>query len=171
MTTFLMLALIASTPPQAPPLAAAPPQAPPLRVEKPEPVESVRDVGEEWLITLDGREFRVGKSVEKETALRLAKEVAAESKPGVVAAVTAPATMVAGHSHTCPKCSTTWQHANGDKSASHVCPNCKTVVTKKSGSVLIPLEAKPDPVTKKRVSLNGRWYDQYSDGRLIACST
>lgn len=97
--------------------------------------------------------------------------VAAVPAARVAAPEPAAVTMVKGHQHTCPKCKTTWEHADNDKSASHVCPNCNTVVTKKSGSVMIPVEVKPVivPAKPKRISLNGRWYDRYPDGTLVEC--
>ena len=127
---------------------------------------SVTESAGEWVVKLNGRTFTVSKSESKETAVRLAKEVAGEKM-----AAASPVATVKGHRHTCPKCSTSWEHADNDPNASHVCPNpkCRAFVTKQSGSVLIPVA--PAPAKPKRVNIGGKWYDQYADGRLVECVT
>ena len=41
-------------------------------------------------------------------------------------AKTAPAIPAGWHSHTCPKCGTTWSHGPGARVVSHNCPKCGT---------------------------------------------
>lgn len=92
-----------------------------------------------------------------------------DGTPKMVARVakTKPVATVKGHSHRCPVDGTIWTHADGDPSASHNCPTCgRRVLDKHDPNVAVPAPAKP-----KRISMNGRWFDQYPDGRLVECVT
>lgn len=121
---------------------------------------TVTESAGEWVVKLNGRTFTVSKAESKETAVRLAKSAAGDRQA-------TPAT-VKGHEHKCSSCGTVWSHADNDPSASHSCPSCGRQQLNKYRSV--PVEVKP--ATKpKRISLNGRWYDQYPDGRLVECVT
>lgn len=82
--------------------------------------------------------------------------------------VATPTRTVPGHEHRCSRCGTVWAHADNDPSASHNCPACGRVQTAKFRSV--PVEVRP-AARPKRISLNGRWYDEYPDGRRVECAT
>lgn len=85
------------------------------------------------------------------------------------AITSAPVRKVAGHSHRCPVDGTIWTHADGDPSASHNCPTCgRRVLDKHDPNVAVPA---PAPAKPKRISMSGRWYDQYPDGRVVECVT
>lgn len=79
------------------------------------------------------------------------------------------ATTVKGHEHKCSSCGTVWSHADNAANPSHNCPTCGRQQLNKYRAV--PVEVKPAPAKPKRISLNGRWYDQYPDGRLVECVT
>ena len=193
MTTFLLLALIASQPPQAPPLATSavlPPQAPALEVDR---------VAELWAKVKGGAEVTVyvGQSPPKGTnAVRLESFDGERSgvfrcylhngEPSyerVESAVTLPpekkvgtcAEPIGWHRHKCESstCGFVWSHPDGTNSAGHYCPGCGRYENDKYKGTATPTTATTPSATPKpkRVSLNGKWYDQYPDGRLVECAT
>jgi len=148
MTTLLLLTLIASQPPQAPPLAvsaALPPQAPAIKADRTSEVWAKVRAGETWTVY-------VGQPVPKgaKNAVRIdsfggepagayrcfldgePKYLPAESGKGSVtdAPTSSPektagtGKTVKGHEHKCASCGTVWAHPDGDPNASHKCPSC-----------------------------------------------
>ena len=191
MTTFLLLALIASQPPQAPPLAtsaALPPQAPTLKVDR---------VAELWAKVKSGAEVTVyvgqsppkGKNAvrlesfdgEKSGIFRCFLHDGEPSYEQVDSVATLPPEKTAGayrdpigwHRHECgsPTCGVAWSHPAGTNSAGHYCPGCGRYENDKYHGTAPPTSAPSATPKPKRVSLNGKWYDQYPDGRLVECAT
>lgn len=189
MTTFLLLTMIASQPPQAPPLSVSvPPQAPTLKVDT---------VAELWAKVKGGAEVTVyvGQDVPKDAVNAVQLESFDGEKSGAfrcflhggepsykrvetAAPTSSPEKKAAPysdpigwHRHKCesPSCGFVWSHPDGTTSAGHYCPGCGKYENDKYRGTAPPTTA-ATPVTKKRVSLNGRWYDQYSDGRLVECA-
>lgn len=184
--------MIASQPPQAPPLLASvePAQAPEVRVDR---------VAELWAKVKGGAEVTVyvGQDVPKNAVNAVRLDVFDGEKSGVyrcflydgepsyerVTLAGTPsfpekksgvyADPVGWHRHKCesPSCGFVWSHPDGTATAGHYCPGCGKYESDKYRGNSPPTVSAPVLAKPKRVSLGGKWYDQYSDGRLVECVT
>lgn len=201
MTTFLLMTVIAATPPQSPPMRVEPPeQAPAIRVETRAPTyaDVLRRVEAGESVTVyvgqpvpkgatgvrlnrfDGRERGVFRCFLKDGEAKYEESTPATSAKNPATPDSLPekstraaGKVVKGHEHRCPFDGTTWSHADDDPNASHDCPTCGRRQLNKSRASEIPLiEAKPVPSgNPKRVVIGGYYYDRYPDGTLVWCTS
>lgn len=183
MIAILLLSVIVSAPPQAPPVRAVPPQAPTVSVTYADvralvangmtvvvyagvPLPAKAEPNAVRVDAIPGEPkgiydcYRGGDQLPK----MVLRSVAAQ--PATSPYRDAPGT----HRHRCPTDGTIWSHTPG---GSHACPTCgrESAETRKHYTGPDAPTAKPVPAKPKRISMNGRWYDQYPDGRLVECST
>lgn len=110
----IVVSMFLAMPPQAPPVRGCPPQAPPVRDDP---------------CTLCEGNCQCRTCNCPELEARLARPTAAPKvtppvvKQAVTTQIVTTTRAAQGHTHTCPRCGTTWDHA---ANPGHNCPNCGT---------------------------------------------